>query len=230
MHKGSTYFIVVMLRKIFALCALALLVPFSTFADDGKLEPIGAFSEASASEALKKVLEPKGYRVTLSDGTILCEIWLSSTVIPGKNDAQGAGYTWLAESTLVAVINFPKGAIDFRKQGIKAGSYTLRSALNPVDGNHLGISSIRDFLLLTPVAVDTDPKATFKFDDLTTMSKKTTGSNHPSPLSLVSTDGINTWPSVFEDENRHLVFSAKVKTGPAADAPIAFVIKGVAEQ
>jgi len=43
------------------------------FAEEGKLEPTGAFADSSASEALKKVLEPKGNRVTLSDGTVLCE-------------------------------------------------------------------------------------------------------------------------------------------------------------
>ena len=215
--------------KLLAFFLLLLTISFPVFAEEGKLEPTGAFADSSASEALKKVLEPKGHRVTLSDGTVLCEIWLSTAVTTGKNDAQGAGYTWLPESTLVGVITFPKAATDFRKQNIKAGSYTLRSALNPVDGNHLGISPIRDFLLLTPVAADLDPTAKYKFEDLTEMSRKTTGSNHPSPMSLVSPDGISTWPSLFEDENRHLVFAARVKTS-GTESPIAFVVKGVAEQ
>lgn len=218
-----------MFARASTLFCLALLVPFSAFADEGKLEPLGAFTDSSASEALKKVLEPKGYRVAMSDGTVLCEIWLSTAVTTGKNDAQGAGYTWLPESTLLAVITFPKAATDFRKQGIRPGSYTLRSTLNPVDGNHLGISPLRDFLLLSPVAVDNDPKAAYKFEDLTAMSKKTTGSNHPSLLSLVSPDGISTWPSLFEDENRHLVFAAKIKAG-GSEFPMAFVVKGVTEQ
>ena len=215
--------------KVIGLCLFLLLFPGRAFADEPKIEAIGAFAGTGVSDALKKVLEPKGYRVTLSDG-VLCEISLSTAVTSGKNDAQGALYTWLPESTMLAVVTFPKNAIDFRKQAIKAGSYTLRSALNPVDGNHLGISPIRDFLLLTPVAVDADPSVKYKFEDLVAMSKKTTGSNHPSPMSLVAPDGITTWPSVFEDENRHLVFAAKVKTGGGAESPIAFVIKGVAEQ
>lgn len=212
------------------LLLLTLIFPISALGDDGKLESIGAFEDSSASATLKKVLEPKGFRVKLSDGNVLCEIWLRSAVTPGKNEAPGTGYPWLPESTLVGVIRFPKDAIDFRKQGIKAGAYTLRAALNPVDGNHLGISSIRDFLLLSPVAVDTEPDAKYQFEDLTAMSKKTTGSNHPSPLSLVGLDEISTWPSLFEDENRHLVFAAKVKTADKAESAIAFVVKGVAEQ
>lgn len=218
-----------MLRLLFTV-ALGLLIPFSVLAADPKLEAIGAYTDSSASDALKKVLEPKGYRVTLPDGNVLCEIWLRSAVTAGKNDAQGTGYAWLPESTLVAVIRFPKDAIDFRKQGIKAGTYTLRSELNPVDGNHLGISQFRDFLLLVPIGVDAEPDARYSFEELTALSRKTTNSNHPSPMSLVSLDGINTWPSVFEDENRHLVFAAKVKTGGNSESGIALVIRGVAEQ
>ena len=207
-----------------------LTLPIPVFADSGKVESIGAFVDASASDLLKKALEPKGHRITLADGTVLCEVWLPSAIATGKTDAQGATYTWLAESALVAVITFPKASTDFRKQSIKAGSYTLRYAVHPQDGNHIGISPIRDFLLLVPVSADQDPSAKYKFEDLTILSKKTSGTNHPSPLSLVSPDGISQWPSVFEDENGHLVFAVKVKTGPGAESPLAFVIKGVVEQ
>ena len=216
--------------KVLALFLFLLTIPFLVFADSGKVESIGAFTDASASDALKKALDPKGHRITLADGTVLCEIWLPSAVATGKTDAQGAAYTWLAESALVAVITFPKTSTDFRKQSIKAGSYTLRYAVHPQDGNHIGISPIRDFLLLVPVAADQDPSAKYKFEDLTALSKKTSGTNHPSPMSLVSPDGISQWPSLFEDENSHLVFAVKVKTGPSAESAVAFVVKGVVEQ
>ena len=212
-----------------ALLLLFLTISLPVFADSGKVEPIGAFADPSASEALKKALEPKGYRVSLADGSVLCEIWLPTAIVTGKTDVQGATYTWLAESSLVAVISFPKSAVDFRKQVIKPGSYTMRYAINPQDGNHLGISPIRDFLLLVPVALDQDPSAKFKFEELTALSKKASGTNHPSPMSIVSPDGISAWPSVFEDENGHLVFAARVKTG-STETPLAFVVKGVAEQ
>lgn len=220
----------IMFAKLLALLFLFLTVSLPVLAAGGKLEPIGAFADASASEALKKSLEPKGYRISLADGSVLCEIWLPAAIVTGKTDAQGATYTWLAESSLVAVISFPKAATDFRKQNIKPGSYTLRYAVHPQDGNHLGISPIRDFLLLVPVALDQDPAAKFKFEELTTLSKKTSGTNHPSPMSIVSPEGISEWPSVFEDENSHLVFAAKVKTAASSESPIAFVVKGVAEQ
>ena len=216
--------------KLVALVILCLTISFALGADSDKVETIGAFADAGASDSLKKALEPKGYRVTLGDGKVLCEIWLRSNVAPGKNDAQGAAYTSLSDSALIGVITFPQAATDFRKQAIKPGSYTLRYAVHPQDGNHLGISPIRDFLLLVPVALDQDPNVNYKFEELAALSKKASGTNHPSVMSLVSPDGISTWPSVFEDENNHLVFAAKIKTGAGAQSPIAFVVKGVAEQ
>ena len=216
--------------RVFALLFLLLTISLSTLADGGKVESIGAFADANAAESLQKALEPRGYRVKLADGSVLCEIWLRSGVASGKNEAQGAVYTALAESALIGVITFPRPATDFRKQVIRAGSYTLRYAVHPQDGDHLGISPIRDFLLLLPIAADHDPTTKYKFEDLTKLSKKTSGSNHPSPISLVTTDGITTWPSLIEDEYGHLVFAARIKTDAGSELPIAFVVKGVAEQ
>lgn len=216
--------------KVLVLFFLFLLVPFSVLADSGKVESIGAFTDATASDSLRRALQPKGYRVSLADGSVLCEIWLSSAIASGKTDAQGAIYTWVVESALIGVITFPRASTDFRKQNIKPGSYTLRYAIHPQDGNHIGISPIRDFLLLVPVTLDQDPNAKFKFEELTVLSKKASGTNHPSPMSLVSPDGITAWPSVFEDENGHLVFAAKVKNSAGAESSVAFVVKGVVEQ
>jgi hypothetical protein len=216
--------------RVFGLLLLCLTIPLTVLADSGKVETIGAFADSAASDSLKKALEPKGYRVRLADGSTLCDIWLRNGIATGKNDAQGAVYTSIADSALIAVITFPQQATDFRKQPIKAGSYTLRYAVHPQDGNHLGISPIRDFLLLVPIAADQDPTTKYKFEDLTTLSKKASGTNHPSPISLVTTDGISNWPSLIEDEYGHLIFAAKIKTDAGSELPIAFVVKGVAEQ
>jgi hypothetical protein len=42
--------------------------------------------------------------------------------------------------------------------------------------------------------------------------------------------GLHSWPSLIEDEYAHLVFAAKVKTDSGSDLPIAWVVRGVAEQ
>ena len=62
------------------------------------------------------------------------------------------------------------------------------------------------------------------------MSAKSAGTNHPTSLSLVSPEGIKSFPSVSENDHGHTVFAAKLKTQSGSELPIAFIVKGVAEQ
>lgn len=201
----------------------------SARAADGKLEATGAYADPGASDALKKSLEPKGWRVNLADGPY-CDIWLRAAVPGGKTDAAGAVYTWIGDSTLIGVITFMRGTTDFRGQSIKPGSYTIRYAIHPTDGNHMGISPIRDFLVMLPVATDSNPDAQFKFEELTKMSTKVTGTSHPGILSLIQLAGAPAAPKLETDDYNRMAFSAAIKNQSGASMPISFVVKGHAEQ
>ena len=192
-----------------------------------KIETIGALGDTDGSDALKKVLEPKGSRIAIGD-ELYCEIWLRAGIPAGKTDAQGALYTSIGESTLVGVIRFAKATTDFRGQAVKPGVYTLRYAVHPADGNHLGISPIRDFLAMVPVAMDQNPDAQPKFEELMKMSAKVAGTNHPGVISLVQAEG-SAAPKVNQ-EGTHLIFSSKAKTQSGGELPVAFIVKGIAEQ
>ena len=217
-------------RLLLLLLAIILITSARASAvTDNKIEQIGAYAESGASEALKKALDSKGWRVSLADGAY-CDIWLRASVAAGKTDQPGAVYTSLGESSLIGVITFTKATTDFRGQSIKPGSYTLRYEIHPTDGNHMGISPIRDFLVMLPVAFDTDPDAKFKFEELTKASTKVTGTNHPGVLSLVQIDSAPSAPKVEADESNHVVFSAALKSQSGNMIPIAFVVKGRAEQ
>jgi hypothetical protein len=210
---------------------LLALAPVGAAADGDKLEAAGAFADQSASEALRSSLEPKGHRVVLGDGTTLCEIWLRKQIpTRARASVAGAFYTELPESAFVGVISFPKGARDYRGQQVKAGAYTLRYTVHPSDGNHLGISVYRDFLVLSPVGADENPGAVLNFEELMKLSAKTLGSVHPSPISLVSPEGLKSVPGVATNDHGNLIFAARVKTEAGSEMPIAFVVKGQAEQ
>jgi hypothetical protein len=211
------------------LIAIAFFTAAPAPAGDGDGEQIGSYADPGASDALKKALEPKGRRLSFADG-VYCEIWLRASVPAGKTDQPGAVYSSLAESTLIGVITFAKATTDFRGQSVKPGSYTLRYALHPADGNHMGISPIRDFLIMLPVAMDPNPDATFKFEEMTKTSTKVTGTNHPGVLSLVQIDKAPAIPKISQDESNHIVFSASLKSQSGAVVPISFIIKGHAEQ
>lgn len=214
-----------MSRRFFGLILAVLMLSISALGQSNKLEAIGPL--AAPSDALNKALEPKGSRITIGDG-LYCEIWLRTGLPAGKTDAQGAVYTTLGESVLVGIIRFATATTDFRGQAVKPGTYTLRYAVHPADGNHLGISPIRDFLAMVPVAMDPNPDTQPKFEDLMKMSAKVAGTNHPGIISLVQAEG-GPAPKL-DQEGSHLIFSTKIKTQSGGDLPIAFIVKGIAEQ
>jgi len=208
---------------------LALAPVSGVLAADGKLEAIGAYADSGASDGLKKALDGKGWRVTLAAGAY-CDIWLRASIPSGKTDATGAVYTWIGDSALIGVITFAGATTDFRGQSLKAGSYTMRYSIHPTDGNHMGISPIRDFLVLLPVAMDPNPDAQFKFEELTKMSTKVSGTTHPGILSLIQLASAPAAPKLDTDEYNHIAFSAAIKNQSGTAMPISFVVKGHAEQ
>jgi hypothetical protein len=179
----------------------------------GKVERIGAFV-GQAPASVGPLLDPAGYRVTLADGTLACEVWFRKQV-PG-----------LLSSTFVGVLSFPAPSSDFRGQAIQAGTYTLRYAQMPGDGNHLGAAPTSDFLLLLPLAEDLDPGADLAFEKLTKMSARASGSNHPAALNLADVSGQKAFPALAANEYGHEVFFVNLKKAGGTDVPIGLVVKG----
>lgn len=200
-------------------------------AQSGKVETVGPLTDNAVPEGVRQVLDSKGYRLTLDGGAPTCELWVRKSVpAQTKKDVEGVIYPQLAESMLVGVVHFPQAAADFRGQKIPAGFYTLRYALMPNDGNHLGAAPNRDFLLLIPAASAANPNATFKFQELMALSEGATGTKHPGPLSLVPADSGVTAPSLSKDDQDHWIFSASMKLTSGEELPFALVVKGTTQQ
>ena len=222
-------------RKIASCFAIGPLFVLSLVcaAQTGKVESIGPLTDSAVPAAVRQTLDAKGYRLTLDEPAPACELWIRKSVPaqPKKDkDIEGLAYPQLAESTLVGVIRFSQAAADFRGQRIPAGFYTLRYELIPNDGNHLGVTPNRDFLLLVPAASDADPKAQFKFEELVALSREATGTKHPGPLSLAQADGMVTAAVVSKDDQEGWIFSAPVKLASGDEIPIALVVRGTAQQ
>jgi hypothetical protein len=210
--------------------SLILMLSLLSAAQSGKVESTGPLTDTAVPEPVRQSLDGKGYRLILDDPKPACELWLRKS-IPGqtKKDAAAVAYPQLAESTVVGVVHFLHAAADFRGQQVPAGFYTLRYALIPDDGNHLGVSPNPDFLLLIPAQSDSDPNATFKSQELVTMSAKTLGTKHPSPLSLSPADKPSTG-TVARDDQDHWIFSASLKLASGEELPFALIVKGSAQQ
>jgi hypothetical protein len=195
--------------------ALALAAGPEARAAAGKVETIGAFS-GEAPDWVKGALEPQGYRATLSDGTVANEVWF-------RKDFPG-----LKTSALVGVITFPRDGQDFRGQKVKAGTYTLRYAKIPEDGDHLGASPTPTFALLIPIANDTDAAEDLTFKEVTRMSAKGSGTNHPAPMNLADTSAQKEFPAVAGNSLGHEILFVKLK-GAAGEVPLGLVVKGRTE-
>lgn len=213
--------------------ALAIMVALPAFAQDQyKAEAINNLP-SGVPENIQQALEPQGTRFVDGAGKTLAEVWLAKTVDgqASPNTSMDVIYGAVAPGAFVGVLHYPDGGSDFRGQNIKSGYYTLRYDLIPQDGNHMGVSQYRDFLLLVPIAQDTDPAKPLKFEQAVKESRASTGTGHPGILSMESTDQIpSDLPAAFKDYSDDWAVAAKTQVKPAGgeakDLPLAFVLVG----
>jgi hypothetical protein len=215
---------------------LLLLIALSTCAfanrlsreDPLKVETIAALSDASVSEGVRGALDAKGLRVVGADGKAVCEVWFRKEVPTASRELPGALFAKIPDGALVGVIRFLNQAEDFRGQPIKAGYYTLRYGLILEDGNHLGVSPSKDFVMLCPVGKDTDPNKNFTPEETIKLSREAVGSGHPSPWCLVPVSSDKGLPKAIKNEHEHVILETSVttKSGPL---PLGLIVVGKTE-
>lgn len=169
------------------LCCLAAIVPAAAAAENEyKVESLDQKPPETLSEHVRASLKPDGLRLLEPDGSVLFDVWFvkEAELKPNFRPTSTVKYPFVAGG-LVGAIRFPDGGgHDFREQAIPAGVYTLRYALQPVDGNHLGTSPYQDFLAMIPPDLDTDTKAMPAFDLEQSSKESTEALTHPGILSL----------------------------------------------
>lgn len=210
---------------------LLLCAASNAWAQSYKAEVLNEAPPKELASPIQAALSQTGIRITGPSGPV-CDLWLGKAVTGKANAPQTLGVTFpqLAQGTLVGTIRLPNSVKDYRRQQIKAGVYTLRYALLPDNGNHMGVAPQRDFVLASPAAADQDA-APLTFDQTVALSRKTTGSNHPSVWSLAPPeDHPKSLPSVFhlDDGDLWLVeFSLPLAGSPV---PMALVVVGSAPE
>jgi hypothetical protein len=165
------------------------------------------------SDAVRGSLESKAMNV-LADDKVLCTVWavksLDSKATPDQAKA-GLKYAHLEETSIVAAVQIADFWRDYRKQKIKAGVYTLRIAIQPADGDHMGTAPFNEFALLSPAAND-KTTSTMEVKELFELSAKTIGRKHPAMMLLFPNKKPADAP-VFESKPKdHWVLSFKVPT------------------
>lgn len=175
-----------LLLGVFLLANSSLLVAAE---GEYKLERVKGTPEGISDE-IAGFLNTEGYRIVGPEGPV-CDIWLVKNLFVKPNFSPTLSVKYpLEEGSLVGVMRIPgdKPFTDFRAQEIKPGVYTLRYSLQPQDGNHIGTSKVRDFLLAIPAKQDTDPLPINIVQQLHQKSAKASGSTHPAIYALQPTE------------------------------------------
>ncbi len=184
-----------------------------------KMEPAGPPPSALAP-AFVQALQSDGAKVLNASGAVICEVWYRKDAPKGGPTGEpNVTLSGIPHGAFLGVIQFPEASTDRRGLTIKAGLYTFRYSQYPVNGEHQGIAPQRDFAILVPAADDKDVNAAPNFAQLMAMSRKASGSPHPSTLSIWKSDA-EKYPSL-EQLDKDWVLNVKM-----GDVPVAMILIG----
>jgi hypothetical protein len=169
----------------FVLAVFFTLAPFTPVAAQSAA-PLTAAATASPAPAglaapVAARLSKSGVRVSAAKGPTLDFWWVDG--LPVKPGASAPAWEDVEEGALVGVVSLSAAFRDIRGKILKPGIYTLRYGLQPDNGDHLGVSPFRHFLLLSPAAADKDAAAA-GHEGTIELSKTSIGGSHPGVWSL----------------------------------------------
>lgn len=185
--------------RIWTLLALSLATALS--AADYRVEKNDVGPPQEVSEAIRGALGTGGLEIRSGDKTVV-EVWVREDV-PMKDSPSGelgVSFGQLGEGVLFGVVRLTQEWRDYKNLGIAPGVYTLRYGVKPQDGNHMGVSIYRDFLLLIPAEQDTEVGVSWSPDELYRESYGATGQPHPGVMALFPVYDEITEPTVTRNE------------------------------
>jgi len=164
------------------------------------------------SDEVRALLDGKGMTVTDDKGKVLCTVWPAKSLETKATADQakaGLKYEHLEETTIVGAVKFPEDWRDYRKSKIKAGVYTLRLGIQPMDGDHMGTAPFNEFCLLCPADKDKKPDL-LEAKELHELSTKATTRKHPGIMLLFPNAKPAEAPAVEAKPKDHFVLSYRV--------------------
>lgn len=192
---------------------------------DLTLKVVEKAAPEGVSDAIKAELQ--GTAIQLLDGDKpVYEFWLAKSIklekAPDAKDALAA----LAPITLLGVAQVEGDERDYRDDEIYTDVYTMRLAIQPSDGNHLGTSEFPYFAILIPAAKDTSVSGYDDADAMVDVGKEDTAAEHPIIMSLRPSDAEGPYPKLREPvyEHKTVVVEVPAKDADGAESKIVFEI------
>jgi hypothetical protein len=192
----------------------------------------------SVAAAVRDSLSAQGYRIQDKEGRTVADLWLRKATPAAEKPAGPKGaiqFPFLADGELLGVLQFAIEGHDYRDQPIAKGVYTMRYGLQPVNGDHLGVSTYRDYSLLLPASKDQALAAPSR-KQLEERSAETAGTSHPAIFLLLSAppDSSKAAAKVIRDDEKNtwsvvVPVSLKIKDqGEPLSYSVRLVLVGVA--
>lgn len=183
--------------------AIGLTLALPAVADDNELPKVKTAKlklPDGVPDTMAKLLAPEAWTVTYPGSAESLTFWFRAgvpAVATADQIKNGIGYQEIPEGTLIGVVRVSNGFIDYRKQSVAEGVYTLRFAMQPDVGDHLGTSPHPEFLLLSPIENDqtaetVEPKKAVR------NSSEITGGDHPSMMLLLPFTGKPAEPRISD--------------------------------
>jgi len=202
-----------------------------------KVEVLKEGSPPTLGAPIRGVLNAQGYRIYGEDGRPLMDIWLRKTIPTSAKPAGPKGaiqFPFLSEGELLGACQLAGEVHDYRDQEISKGLYTLRYGLQPVNGDHLGVSPFRDYALLVPAAKDSSLNLPPR-KQLEERSAEAAGTSHPAVLMLLASpsEELKKAPAMVHDSDKNtwsatLPLELAVKgEGGTLPYPVRLVVVGV---
>ncbi len=153
------------------------------------------------SQEVRNTFQPEALRV-MQGGQPIAEFWLRADVPEASSPSTelGVSFGQLKVGTLVGAVRLAVKWSDYKNLPVAPGVYTLRYAVQPADGNHMGVAMYRDFLLLIPARMDGDPDLDFRPEELVKASAEAAVGRHPATLSLFPIYDEVTGPKLMKND------------------------------
>jgi hypothetical protein len=202
-----------------------------------KVEVLKDGPPGALGAAIRGALNTQGYRIYSEDGQPFMDIWLRKAIPSSAKPAGPKGtiqFPFLSEGELLGACQLASDGHDYKDQEITKGLYTLRYGLQPVNGDHLGVSPFRDYALLVPAAKDNSLELP-RHKQLEERSAEAAGTSHPAVLMLLSApaEELKKAPAMVHDSEKNtwsaaLPLELAVKgQGGSLPYPVRLVVVGV---
>jgi hypothetical protein len=192
-----------MKKILLAVSLLSFALAGSAAAADLKLKVVDKEPPREVSGPIRALISPKAFQLLDGESPVYEFWWVKELTLQSKPGSVAKTMDAFRQTALLGVVSVPKALRDYRDDDLVAGVYTLRFALQPTDGNHLGTAEFPYFALLVPAKADLSVEGIPTYKALTKASSKETTTDHPVLLSLRPAASEVTEPKLNEPAPEH---------------------------